>query len=175
MSEPFIGEIRIFPYQFAPRGWALCNGQSLPIAQNYALFSVIGNTYGGDGVSSFALPDLRGRAPMHPGQGPGLSSYYLGQKGGAESVQLSVAELPEHSHRMRDRDMDLGEVSVPAPNCSLAKSANAKIYAAPGSLTPMSAASLSEEGGGQAHNNMQPYLTCQFCIALDGVYPKLAQ
>src|SRR5215204_4267787 len=138
MVDPFVAEIRIFPFNFAPRGWAWCDGQLMPLSQNTALFSLLGTTYGGDGKSNFALPDLRGRAPMHPGQGPGLSLHDLGHTGGSETVTLLESEIPSHTHAFRDHDLDLGELNAPAPNRSLAKSTNATAYTAAANFVSMS-------------------------------------
>ncbi|MGZ5431566.1 MAG: phage tail protein [Thermoanaerobaculia bacterium] len=171
MADPFVAEIRIFPFNFAPKGWAWCDGQLMPLSQNTALFSLLGTTYGGDGKSNFALPDLQGRAPMHPGQGPGLSLHDLGETGGSETVTLLESEIPAHSHAMRDHDIDLGELNAPAANRSLAKSANSTIYTTAANLVTMSPNALTPAGGDQPHNNLQPYLTFYFCIALQGVYP----
>ncbi|MEQ1605015.1 MAG: tail fiber protein [Pyrinomonadaceae bacterium] len=169
--DPFVAEIRIFPFNFAPRGWAFCDGQLLPLSQNTALFSLLGTTYGGNGKSNFALPDLQGRAPMHPGQGPGLSLHDLGETGGSETVTLLESEIPAHTHTMRDHDVDLAELNAPSPNRSLAQSANATAYTAAANLAQMAAQTLTPAGGDQPHNNMQPYLTLNFCIALQGVFP----
>jgi microcystin-dependent protein len=171
MADPFVAEIRIFGFNFAPKGWAFCNGQLLPLSQNTALFSLLGTTYGGDGKSTFALPDLEGSIPLHPGQGPGLSLYDLGQTGGSETVTLLESEIPAHTHTMRDHDIDLGELNAPSPVRSLAQSANSTIYCAAANLTPMNFQALAVAGGDQPHNNMMPYLALNFCIALQGVYP----
>jgi microcystin-dependent protein len=171
MADPFVAEIRIFPFNFAPRGWAWCNGQLLPLSQNTALFSLLGTTYGGDGKSNFALPNLQGSAPMHPGQGPGLSLHDLGETGGSDTVTLLQAEMPAHPHGLRDHDIDLGELNAPAPPRALAKSANATAYTPAANLVAMSPSALPPAGGDQPHNNMQPYLTFYFNIALQGVFP----
>ena len=171
MADPFVAEIRIFPFSFAPKGWAWCAGQLLPLAQNTALFSLLGTMYGGDGKSTFALPDLQGKAPMFWGQGPGLSPYVAGEAGGSETVTLLESEIPSHTHAMRDHDIDLGELNAPSPTRALAQSSNSTIYTAPANLTPMKMQALAPAGGSQPHNNMQPYLTCNFCIALQGVFP----
>jgi microcystin-dependent protein len=171
MADPFVAEIRIFPFNFPPKGWAWCDGQLLPLSQNTALFSLLGTTYGGNGKSNFALPDLQGRAPMHPGQGPGLSLHDLGETGGSETVTLLESEIPAHSHAMRLHDADLGELNAPAATRSLAKSANATIYTAAANLVSMSPSALAPAGGDQPHNNLQPYLTFYFNIALQGVFP----
>ena len=171
MADPFVAEIRIFPFNFPPRGWAWCDGQLLPLSQNTALFSLLGTTYGGNGKSNFALPDLQGRAPMHPGQGPGLSLHDLGETGGSETVTLLESEIPSHSHAFRDHDIDLGELNAPAQNRSLAQSANATAYTAAANLVAMSGQALAPAGGDAPHNNLQPYLTFYFNIALQGVFP----
>lgn len=173
MSEPFVAEIRIFAGNFAPQGWALCNGQLLPIAQNTALFSLIGTTYGGNGESTMALPNLQGRAPMHPGNGPGLSPRALGEQGGAQSVALSETQMPNHSHAMRASPSPAeasGVTNAPRTTAhSLARTLGGSIYADPSNLVDM--AELPDAGGGQAHNNMQPFLVMNFIIALTGLYP----
>ena len=169
MADPFVAEIRIFPFNFAPRGWAWCDGQLLPLSQNTALFSLLGTTYGGDGKSNFALPDLQGRAPMHPGQGPGLSLHDLGETGGSETVTLLESEIPSHSHGLRGSN-SLGDNPNPAGN-SLARYVNAYQQTVNANLVSMSDQSLPPAGGDQPHNNLQPYLTFYFCIALQGVFP----
>jgi microcystin-dependent protein len=169
--DPFVAEIRIFPFNFAPKGWAFCDGQILPISQNTALFSLLGTTYGGDGKSNFALPNLRGNAPMHPGQGPGLTLHDLGETGGSDTVTLLESEMPSHPHGLR-AVVDSGDVSLPQQGAVLAATTGATGYVAPTPpLTPMSGSSLAPAGNDQPHNNMQPYLTLSFCIALQGVYP----
>ena len=169
MADPFVAEIRIFPFNFAPRGWAWCDGQLLPLSQNTALFSLLGTTYGGDGKSNFALPDLQGRAPMHPGQGPGLSLHDLGETGGSETVTLLESEIPAHSHQLRG-SIDDADLAIPTPNRSLAKS-SANAYTATQVTTSMATQGLAPAGGDQPHNNFQPFLTFYFCIALQGVFP----
>jgi len=168
--DPFVAEIRIFPFNFAPKGWAWCDGQLLPLSQNTALFSLLGTTYGGDGKSNFALPDLQGRAPMHPGQGPGLSLHDLGETGGSETVSLLESEIPAHSHQLRADTLDAGDTNVVSPTASFAQSANGTLYQAAGG-TNLSDQALAPAGGDQPHNNMQPYLTFYFNIALQGVFP----
>lgn len=170
MSEPFLAEIRIFAGNFAPRGWAFCDGQLLPISQNTALFSLIGTTYGGDGRTTTALPNLQGRAPMHPGRGPGLTSRRLGEKGGSETVTLTEAQMPNHSHTMM-ANPNPAEQPTPVNN-ALARSVGGSIYGDANNLVPFSAATMPSAGGGQAHNNMQPFLTLNFIIALVGLYPS---
>ncbi|MBB6099987.1 microcystin-dependent protein [Deinobacterium chartae] len=172
MADPFVAEIRIFPFNFAPKGWALCNGQLLPIAQNTALFSLLGTTYGGNGRSTFALPDLQGRAPMHPGQGSGLSLYNLGQAGGSPNVTLIQGEMPMHSHQVRVAP-EPGDNLGPNLAMALARSSGGSAYISPGgsSLTQASPQSVGAVGGNAPHNNMMPYLTFNFCIALQGIFP----
>lgn len=169
MADPFVAEIRIFPFNFAPTGWAFCDGQILAISQNTALFSLLGTTYGGDGKSTFALPDLQGCAPMHPGQGPGLSLYDLGQTGGDEVVTLLQTEMPVHNHPLRASN-PLGDTPIPTNN-TLARFANAYQQDSTNNLVQMAPESLTPAGGSQPHINMQPYLTLNFCIALQGVFP----
>jgi microcystin-dependent protein len=169
--DPFVAEIRIFPFNFAPKGWAFCDGQILPLSQNTALFSLLGTTYGGDGKSNFALPNMQGNAPMHPGQGPGLSLHDLGETGGSDTVSLIDSEIPVHSHQLR-AVADPGDISLPQTGAVLAATTGATGYVAPTpQLAPMSGNSLAPAGGDQPHNNMQPYLTLNFCIALQGVFP----
>ncbi len=172
MADPFLAEIRIVPFNFAPRGWAWCNGQILPISQNTALFALLGTTYGGDGRSTFGLPDLEGRAAMQPGQGPGLSPYDLGQTGGTETVTLLDSEMPVHPHGLQ-ASPDPGDNTVPGPTVSLAGSVGGTVYVG-GSppLAPAAPTALAVAGGSQPHNNMQPYLTLFFCIALQGIFPQ---
>jgi microcystin-dependent protein len=169
--DPFVAEIRIFPFNFAPKGWAFCDGQILPLSQNTALFSLLGTTYGGDGKSNFALPDMQGNAPMHPGQGPGLSLHDLGETGGSETVSLLESEIPSHSHSLGAQNVALGGVQTPAPATSLNRPASGNLFDTNTTLVQMDPNSLAPAGGDQPHNNMQPYLTLNFCIALQGVYP----
>lgn len=170
MADPFVAEIRIFPFNFAPRGWAWCDGQLLPLSQNTALFSLLGTTYGGNGQSNFALPDLQGRAPMHPGQGPGLSLHDLGETGGSETVTLLESEIPAHAHALVVVN-DIGDDRIPTPDSALARSTGGLLYGDPAGAVPMSPSALMQSGGDQPHNNMMPYLTFYFCIALQGVFP----
>jgi microcystin-dependent protein len=175
MADPFVAEIRIFPFNFAPKGWAWCDGQLMPLSQNTALFSLLGTVYGGDGKSTFALPDLQGRAPMHPnpGGGGGLSLRDLGQMGGSETVTLLDSEMPAHTHTVRNADQfDVGDSSVPTGNI-LARSTDGNAYIAGGIPNPtqLNFESLSVVGASFPHNNMQPYLTFYFNIALQGVFP----
>lgn len=173
MSEPFVAEIRIFAGNFAPRGWAFCDGQLLPVSQNTALFSLIGTTYGGDGRTTTALPDLQGRAPMHPGRGPGLTSRRLGEKVGAETVTLTEASLPSHSHSVRAAT-SAGNTATPSTTTALAPSGFDRLYQSnttenKGDMDP---SIVSATGGSQSHENMQPYITMNFIIALVGLYPS---
>jgi microcystin-dependent protein len=171
MADPFVAEIRIFPFNFAPRGWAWCDGQLLPLSQNTALFSLLGTTYGGDGKSTFALPDLQGQAPMHPGQGPGLSLHDLGETGGSETVSLLESEIPSHQHVLRG-DRNVSESPDPTGNTlGRGSSINAYHNVINQNLVAMSGSALAPAGGDQPHNNMQPYLTFYFNIALQGVFP----
>lgn len=177
MSEPFIAEIRIFAGNFAPRNWAFCDGQLLPISQNTALFSLIGTTYGGDGRTTTALPNLEGRAAMHPGRGPGLTSRRLGEKGGVEKVTLTTTQMPSHNHTA-STTLTPGNEDDPQSDALLAggQAAATKLYSPSG--TPLdgklAAAALPPFGAAapQAHNNMQPYLTMNFIIALQGLFPS---
>lgn len=171
MADPFVAEIRIYPFNFAPRGWAFCDGQLLPISQNTALFSLLGTTYGGDGKTTFALPNLRGRAPMHPGQGPGLSLRNLGESAGVETVTLLQSEMPVHPHALSANNQP-GEDAT-ANGEALARSVGASIYQSTTNqnLVHLAAQNVGVAGGGLPHNNMQPYLTLNFCIALQGIFP----
>ena len=174
MTDPFLAEIRIFPFNFAPKGWAACNGQLIPISQNTALFSLLGTTYGGDGKSNFALPNLQGNSAMHWGQGAGLSSYFIGENGGEANVTLLQTEMPGHPHALQ-ADARPANLNNPSPNNSLARSTPAMIYKTPASnppLQPMAANVVTIAGGSQPHNNMMPFLTLNFCIALQGIFPQ---
>jgi microcystin-dependent protein len=167
MAEPFLSEIRIFSFVFAPKGWALCNGQLLPINQNQALFSLLGTTFGGDGRVNFALPDLRARTPIHVGSG-----HTLGERGGEQAHTLSIAELPTHTH-VAMASSATSNASPPTPvNNILADSNPALVYNSPSSLAAMNPGMLANVGGSQAHLNMQPFLTLSFCIALQGIFPS---
>ena len=174
MSEPFLGEISVFAGNFAPRGWAFCNGQLLPIAQNSALFSILGTTYGGDGRTTFALPDLRGRAPMHPGNGPGLTSRRLGQRGGADSVTLNQTHMPNHQHSIAVSDAT-GDTDTPSAGAHLANAsqvAGRDVGGFTGTANTSMAALSDYAGGGRAHNNLQPLLAVHYIIALQGIFPS---
>jgi microcystin-dependent protein len=171
MADPFVAEIRIFGFNFAPKGWATCDGQLLPISQNTALFALLGTTYGGDGKSTFALPNLQGSAPMHPGQGPGLSLHDLGETGGSDAVTLLVSEMPIHTHSL---------MATPSPSESPDASGNSigrGIGMNPyqtntnANIVTMSPNALAPAGGSLPHNNLMPYLTLTFCIAMQGVFP----
>jgi len=167
-ADPFIGEIQWFAGNFAPRGWAFCDGQLLPINQNQALFSILGTTYGGDGRTTFALPDLRSRAPLHRGQGPGLSNRNLGSKGGTETVTLSVAQMPAHTHTAKAKNAT-GTENVPNDR-SLANIRRG--YSTDAADVAMDESTVGSAGGGQPVNNMQPYLGLNCIIALQGLYPS---
>jgi microcystin-dependent protein len=169
MADPFVAEIRIFPFNFAPKGWAWCDGQLLPLSQNTALFSLLGTTYGGNGKDNFALPDLQGSAPMHPGQGPGLSLHDLGEVGGSDTVSLLESEIPSHSHTVNASEGDGTERSPEGQ--LLATGIGISHYQAPGSMTNLAPNAVAPSGGDQPHNNLQPYLTFFFNIALQGVFP----
>lgn len=164
MAEPFLSEIRLMSFVFAPKGWALCNGQLLPINQNQGLFSLLGTTFGGDGRVNFALPDLRGRTPIHVG-----GSHTLGERGGEQAHTLSIAELPTHTHLLNGTNAT-GNSPLPANN--LLADSPSQLYAAPTNLVALNAGSITNTGGSQAHLNMQPFLTLSFCIALQGIFPS---
>ena len=169
-AQPFIGQIMVFAGNFAPQGWAQCNGQLMPISQYDALFSLIGTTYGGDGQTTFALPDLRSRVPIHQGQGPGLSGYVIGQNGGAEAVTLLTTQLPVHTHPAMGNS-DAGTNTDPTGGVWASGSTSTYIAGASAN-TNMNPTSISGSGGGQPHDNMLPFLTLNFCIALEGIYPS---
>ena len=169
MSEPFLGEIRVFGFNFAPRSWAHCDGQSLPISQHQALFSLLGTIYGGDGRATFALPDLRGRAALHFGHGPGLTDRRIGQKSGAESQSLTVAELPSHTHALRAASDNADKTSAAG---AVPATAREDTYSTESPDTSMASGAILNTGSGQAHNTMQPYLVLNWCIALAGLFPS---
>jgi microcystin-dependent protein len=170
MADPFVGEIRVVGFNFAPTGWAQCNGQLLPISQNTALFSLLGTFYGGDGKSTFALPDLKERAPLHQGQGPGLSEYFLGQEDGVQTITLLQSEIPAHTHSARALN-DPAELQAPAPNRAMARSTAGFAYTPAAPDVTMSPQTLSPSGGSLPHNNLQPLLVMNYVIALQGVFP----
>src|SRR5215813_13118714 len=172
MADPFVAEIRALPITFAPKGWALCDGQILPIIQNTALYSLITNTFGGNPqFNTFALPDLQGRVPMHPGQGNGLSAHVRGESGGADTVALTPAQIPAHTHTL-SASTTPAVSKLPGAGVSLARSRNGMAYQdTPGNSVAMNANTLATAGQGQPHNNMMPYLTVNFCIAMQGVFP----
>jgi len=167
MSDPYLGEIKVFSFNFPPQGWASCSGQQMPIGQNQALFSLLGIAFGGDGKNYFNLPDFRGRVPIHYGNG-----YLRGQKGGLEQVAIDLYTLPTHSHDANGSSLD-GNNWKPGPDTSLATSTTTDdpIYGLPQNMVAMNTGILSEVGGGQSHNNMQPSLVLNFCIATAGTYP----
>ncbi len=168
MAAPFIGEIHLFAFNFAPRNYVQCNGQLVPIAQNTALFSLLGTTFGGNGQTTFALPNLQGRAPMSSGQSPGLSLRDLGESGGRESVTLLQTEMPGHTHTLSARSSRADRAN--ASGASLAASAD-QVYASGSAVAPMHVQAIGSAGGSQPHSNMQPYLTLNFCIAAFGTFP----
>jgi microcystin-dependent protein len=173
MADPFVAEIRMFPFNFAPTGWAFCDGQLMPISQNTALFALLGTTYGGDGKSTFALPDLQGSAAMHPGQGQGLSLRDLGEMSGVETITLLVSEIPVHTHTLMADALDPADLTTPAANRVLAQSTAVFAYQpSNANIAPMAFQALPPAGGSLPHNNMQPYLTLNFCIALQGIFPQ---
>ena len=172
MSDQFLAEIRIFPFNFAPTGWAFCDGQLIPISQNTALFALLGTVYGGDGKSTFALPDLQGSAPMQPGQGQGHSLRDLGEMSGTESITLLVSEIPFHTHTLNAAP-DPANAQIPTSTVCLTRSAGGNAYSTVTTgLVAMAPQTLAPAGGGLPHNNMQPYLTLNFCIALQGIFPQ---
>lgn len=172
MSEPFIGEIRMFGGNFAPRGWALCNGQLLSIAQNQALFSILGTNYGGNGQTTFALPDLRSRVPMHFGQGPGLSNRSIGELGGTESVTLLATQIPAHSHPVACSS-NSGNSNSPAGRVwSKDAGVQSATYTSNAPNAVMAAGAIGNAGGSQPHDNVQPFTCVNFVIALEGIYPS---
>ena len=172
MSDQFLAEIRIFPFNFPPTGWAFCNGQILPISQNTALFALLGTTYGGDGKSTFALPDMQGNVPMQEGQGQGLSERFLGEMSGTQFVTLLESEIPVHTHSI-GAITEPGDLQEPDPARGLARTGNGFGYnAALGSAVNMAFQELSVAGGSLPHNNLMPYLTLNFCIALQGIFPQ---
>lgn len=177
MADPFVAEIRIFPFNFAPKGWAFCNGQLLPISQNTALFSLLGTTYGGDGRTTFALPDMQGNAPMHPGQGPGLSLHDLGEMAGSATVTLSFSDIPAHTHALTAKTQSANTNDptgglLAAGHFGGAQGGAVNYYVTSSTpQTQLSGNAIAPAGGDQPHNNLMPYLTLNFCIALQGVFP----
>jgi microcystin-dependent protein len=170
MADQFVGEIRVFPFSFAPLGWAMCNGQILPISQNTALFSLLGTFYGGDGKSNFALPNFQGHVAVSQGQGPGLSQYVIGETGGQPMVELSLSQIPAHTHTVQCAPT--GNTTSPA-NAVFAGAPTGKspAYAAPGTAVQMLPSGVTVAGGGQPHENRPPFLMMNFCIALQGIFP----
>jgi microcystin-dependent protein len=171
MDTPFIGMIVMFGLNFQPRGWAFCNGQLVSIGDNSALFALLGTTYGGDGQNTFALPDMRGRVPIHQGQGSGLSSRTIGEQSGVESVTLLATQIPAHTHNLVGIT-EAGSTAVPTGAMLANAGALDKEYGTPGTLTSMNAQAISSNGGSQPHANMQPYLVINYCIALEGIFPS---
>ena len=166
MAEPFLSEVRMFSFVFAPRGWALCNGQLLPINQNQALFSLLGTTFGGDGRVNFALPDLRSRTPIHVGSG-----HTLGERAGEQAHTLSIGELPTHTHALEASNAT-ASTNTPTPSLGLANSSGSNAYGPANNLVAMAPGAVTSSGGSQAHLNMQPFLTINFAIALQGIFPS---
>jgi len=172
MADNFIGEIRVFPFNFAPSGWALCQGQLLPISQNTALFSLLGVQFGGNGTTTFALPNLQGSIPVAQGQGAGLSSYFIGETGGAATVALTLATIPAHNHGL-PVSATAGRVNTPSPSVVLGATGRGSpgVYAA-STTGSMSGSSTGNAGASLAHNNLMPYLVLNYCIALTGIFPS---
>jgi len=177
--DPFVAEIRIFPFNFPPKGWAFCDGQILPLSQNTALFSLLGTTYGGDGKSNFALPNLQGRLAMHSGQGPGLSLQDLGESAGTETVTLLQSEIPSHTHFL-NADANAATAGSPTGGAYAEGQWNAggtsgvvNFFTTSAPDTALAPTAINFAGGGQPHNNLMPYLTLNFCIALQGIFPSL--
>ena len=173
MADPFVAEIRIVGFNFAPKGWAACDGQILPISQNTALFSLIGTFYGGNGTSNFALPNLQGRVPLNPGQGPGSSLYDVGETGGEATVTLTTSQLPAHTHTL-NTDKNAGETTSPTNQAPAQAAVNprfADLYSGAAANATASPSAIGSTGSGLPHNNLQPYLTLNFVIALQGIYP----
>lgn len=176
MSSPFLGEIRAFGFNFAPKGWTMCNGQFLSIQQNAALFSLLGTFYGGNGVTTFALPDLRGRGAVNQGQGQGLSNYVIGEQTGTETVTLISTQMPQHNHLWAANNA-VGDIPAPTGNflsgAKVLDGTQVKTYAAPGGATvPLATNTLGLAGQNQSHQNMMPYLVVTYCIALQGIFPS---
>jgi microcystin-dependent protein len=169
--DPFVAEIRIFPFNFAPKGWAFCDGQILPLSQNTALFSLLGTTYGGDGKSNFALPNMQGRVPMHWGNGSGLTQRFLGEEDGSETVAVLQSELPMHPHGVMSVPGNLAANTNKPDGNAFGKAAQGNPYAPVAAMTGMATETIGMIGGSQPHNNMQPYLTLSFCIAMQGIFP----
>ena len=172
MSDPFLAEVRMAGFNFVPKGWAFCNGQLLPISQNAALMSLVGFTYGGDGRSTFGLPNLQGMVPMFNGQGPGLSDHDIGETAGTETVTLSLNELPSHTHTVAAANVP-STLKAPSSDVGLTRSGGGNIYLTPpANLVPMAANNPAGNVGDQPHNNMMPYTVLNFIIALQGIYPE---
>lgn len=171
MADPFVSEIRMFPFQFAPKGWAVCDGSKLPINQYMILYAVIGSNYGGDGVQFFSIPNLQDKAPLKAGKGPGLSDYKLGQTGGEFGVDLAQKHLPPHNHLFQVTNINTGDVSMPT-NKVPAKTTFPMYQSAPTPGVYMAQNALTPAGNGNLHNNIQPYLAFNFCISLEGIYPQ---
>ncbi len=172
MSNPFVAEIRMWACNFAPRGWAFCNGQILAISQNTALFSLIGTNYGGNGTSNFGLPNLQGSAAMHSGAGAGLTQRFIGESGGETNVTLLTSEIPSHNHAVQAKgNPPPANAGTPDPSAIFARSSGGTAYTAAANLAAMAPQTITQTGGNQPHNNMMPFLALNFCIALQGIFP----
>lgn len=175
MSEPFLAEVRLMGFNFAPRGWAFCDGQILPINQNQSLYSLLGTIYGGDGRTSFALPDLRGRTPIHVGNSNGGEEHELGQKGGEEAITLSTVEMPSHDHTAQAANSEANQNNSGGNILAAASASTFNLYISETSTPtrqPITSSTVTNVGGSQSHNNMQPYFAVNFCIALQGLFPS---
>ncbi len=170
MADPFVAEIRIFGFNFAPKGWATCDGQLLPISQNTALFSLLGTMYGGDGKSTFGLPDFRGGAPMHAGQGQGLTERQIGEASGSDTITLLQSEMPVHNHQINGEPA-FANSTDPAGKLFARPFGGGNMYRSSGTNTTVAVEAIAPSGGSLPHNNLQPYLTLNFCIALQGIFP----
>lgn len=172
MAEPFVGQIMQAGFNFAPYGWALCNGQLMPISQNQALFALLGTTFGGDGISTFQLPNLQGRAPAHMGQGPGLTNRIIGELSGSESVTLITSQMPMHTHAAVGSSADANKTSPGGNTWANEGTGSLNLFVNSAPNAPMNAQAIGMSGGNQPHDNMQPYLVVNFCIALEGIFPS---
>lgn len=174
MADQFVGEIRAVGFNFPPTGWAYCNGQLMPISQNTALFSLLGTFYGGDGKSTFALPNLQGNVPINAGQGPGLTDRFIGESGGSANVTLLTTEMPQHTHGLGAQNVPLGSLATPSATTTLDHPASGFLFDTATPNQPMAATAITPTGGSQPHNNLMPFLVLNFVIALQGIFPSRA-